>query len=129
MNAQNKGKWAERTAAKWLRDHKFTICYSHKGKASNLPYDILCYKGRDVYALDVKTGKKPAISLISLAKLITKKHSDYVKETEGRRIRELKKTTKIGYAFVIEDTGEVILFSVDKNQHRAYKAWDTILKR
>jgi len=124
LGAQKKGKWAEKKAAEWLQKRNYTICYTHQDKASNLPYDILCYKGRDGYALDVKTGKGPTISLKSLGKLMNKKHQEYVKETEDKRIKELKKITKIGYIFVIEHPYRVIMVLVDKYRDRAYRAWD-----
>lgn len=115
------GVKGEECALKWLENRKFKIIYSHGGKASNKPYDIICSKDNKYYALDVKSGKSPQISLTSLKKLLNKDIAEYRKETKKP---DLKKIDNIGYIFVVDN--KCLLFDFRKQSYKAYKAWDTI---
>lgn len=95
---KRKGKIAEKIAHDWLQKRNFHIGHWNEGKASRLPYDIICYKGKDGYAIDVKSGKKPTINLLSFHNLLNKKIKDIREEI---RKEHLKAINKIGYIFVL----------------------------
>ena len=81
------GTIAEMKVEKWLEKKGYTIDDSHKGKKSNLPYDILATKGKARWVIDVKSGEKPLVKIQNIRKMID--------ETPGYN--------KIGLAFVGED--------------------------
>jgi len=93
-------KKAERKAKRWLESNGFTVAYWHKGKASNKPYDIICYKGRDGYVIDVKTGKNPSVSLYNFNTLLNKSIEEIRSDTHNKH---LKPINRIGYIFVINN--------------------------
>ena len=120
-----KGKEAEKIAVEWLKKRGFTIHYWHKGKASNKPYDILAEKGRERWAIDVKTGEKTGISLKRFRELLEKKEVEYTDE-ETKEKHKFRHNI-IGYAIIIgEDT---FLFGYNKYKWRATKAWKAIRKK
>ena len=103
-------KGAEKLAVKWLRKKGFRIDYSHKGKSSNEPYDIIARKRVNginrIWAIDVKSGKNPSVKLKNFKKLL-----------EDRRFN------MIGYVFIIR--GKPFLLEYSKWSHfgdKAYKA-------
>ena len=50
------GKQGEKIVTDWLRARGYKIIYEHAGKASNKPYDIKAYKGREKWIIEVKNG-------------------------------------------------------------------------
>ena len=68
--ASEKGTIAERYVEKWLKKRRFHIDYSHKGKKSNLPYDIKATRGKERWVIDVKSGEKPLIKIPNFEKMM-----------------------------------------------------------
>lgn len=112
--ARLKGKIAEKRAKAWLESKEFTVDYWHEGKASNKPYDIICHSGKHKYAIDVKTGKNPSVSLKNFNNLLNKSIADIRLETKNSN---LKKITRIGYIFVIGS--KCYLLEYNKMKHIA----------
>ena len=104
-------KRAESLVKKWLKNRGYHIAYSHEGKPSNKPYDIIAknrIKGINrIWAIDVKSGKNPSVKLESFKKLL-----------------EDKRFNMIGYAFVIK--GKPYLLQYSKWSHFADKAHRTM---
>ena len=108
-------KRAESLVRKWLIKKGFKIIESHKGKNSNKPYDIIAKKRikgiNRIWAIDVKSGKNPQISLINFQKLL-----------ENPEIKE-KKVNMIAYALVINEKPYLLEYS--KWSHFGDKAYKT----
>ncbi len=119
-----KGREAEKIAVEWLKKRGFIIHYWHKGRASNKPYDILAEKGRERWAIDVKTGEKTGINLKRFRELLEKKELEYMDE-ETKEKHKFRHNI-IGYAIIIGK--DVFLFGYNKYKWRAIKAWKTIRK-
>ena len=115
-----KGKKAEIDAEKWLSKRGYSILYSHKGKASNLPYDIVVKKGKTTIVFDVKSGKRPSISLDNFIKLLTLKPKDIKSKKKINPINE------VGYIFVVGKYFYLLTFN--KKIYIARKAWAIKLK-
>jgi hypothetical protein len=118
------GPTAEMEVEKWLKKKGYTVDYSHEGKKSNLPYDILATKGKARWVIDVKSGNKPLVKI----------------ENPRRMIYETPGYNKIGLAFVGQDY--IYLFEFrkwskfgdDATETRKWrnagkKSWETRRKR
>lgn len=130
--ARYAGIKAENIAKIWLESKKkYKIEFWHEGKASNLPFDIICSKNEEIYAFDVKGGINPKLALKSFKKLLSLKKEDFVESTKHYRhkydLGDIKKPVKFGYIFVIED--ECVILLTETNPIIAYKAWKTINKK
>jgi Holliday junction resolvase len=101
------GPITEIEVEKWLRKKGYTIDDSHKGKKSNLPYDILATKGKARWVIDVKSGEKPLVKIENIRRMIY--------ETHGYN--------KIGLAFVGEDY--IYLFEFRKWSKYGHDAAET----
>ena len=102
---------AEQRAKEWLEKIKgFKIEDWHKGKPSNKPYDILASKRGKLWAIEVKSGKKPTIKLSNFQKLL-----------------EMKNVDMIGLILVINNYPHLLLYN--KHTYFADKAWITINKK
>ena len=123
-DVKKNGKMNEVYACKWLKERRFKIIYWHEGKANNKPYDIICSKKKKYYVLDVKSGKRPQISLTSLQTLLNKKIDEYREEIEN--YTDLKRIDMVGYIFVFDK--KCLIFYFPKKSYDAYKARDTIRK-
>ena len=66
------GTTAEQIVVRWLKKKGYHIDYSHRGKKSNLPYDILATKGKEKWVIDVKSGNKPQVKIQNIEKMIEK---------------------------------------------------------
>lgn len=115
-----KFKKSEKIAKEWMEARGFKIEYWHEGKASNKPYDILAVKGKEKWAIDVKSGKKTGINIKKFRELLDKKEIEYSNKETKRKFRH----NVIGYAIVIGK--DVFLFGYNKYRWYATKAWKTI---
>lgn len=121
-----KGKKAEKIAVRWLEKRGFTICYWHEGKASGEPFDILAEKGKERWAIDVKTGRKTGINLERFKELIDKIEVEYC-DKESNEKRKFRHNI-VGYA-IVDKNKDVFLFGYNKYKWRAIKAWETIKRK
>lgn len=105
-DAPKKGTQAEKFADKWLKERKFTIDYSHKGKKSAKPYDIKATRGKDRWVIDVKTGEEPTIKISNFERMLQEKGYN-----------------KVGFALV--RGRHVYLLEYKKMTLAGIKAWET----
>jgi len=119
--AKRTGIIAERQAERWLHYRKkYVIEYSHKGKPSNLPFDIIARKGKERILIDVKSGKHPQISMDNLSLLLampTKKIPQHLR-------RGL--ISHVGYIFATSDS--FYLFKISRNVYIGQSAWNKKIK-
>jgi Holliday junction resolvase len=68
----------EKRVKEWLKRKGFEIKYWHKGKRSNMPYDIKAEKHNKKWIIEVKGGHTPKIKLENFRKMLTDKSVDVV---------------------------------------------------
>lgn len=95
------GTEAELVVEDWLKKRGYTIDYSHGGRKSNLPYDILATRGKERWVIDVKSGEKPLVKISNFERMI-EENPGYNKIglalVSGKRVYllEYKKMTRAG---------------------------------
>ena len=67
------GKQGEKIVTNWLRARGYKIVDEHAGKASNKPYDIKAYKGREKWIIEVKNGNAPPVKIENFVKMLGEK--------------------------------------------------------